>query len=103
MKIFVYIIIRIYDYMYVLYVIKPIIVINLIDIDGAFFGPTFPNLFFMTYEDDVPEPVAEQVCFDIYIYVYIYIYMYIYTHFLCIYMHEYIYTCIYVYVYIHDL
>jgi len=29
-------------------------------IDGAFFGPTFPNLFFMTYEDDVPEPVAEQ-------------------------------------------
>lgn len=35
------------------------------DIDGAFFGPTFPNLFFMTYEDVVPEPVAEQVrhCF----------------------------------------
>ena len=29
-------------------------------IDGAFFGPTFPNLFFMTYEDLVPEPVAEQ-------------------------------------------
>ena len=34
------------------------------DIDGAFFGPTFPNLFFMTYEDIVPEPVAEQVIFD---------------------------------------
>ena len=33
------------------------------DIDGAFFGPTFPNLFFMTYEDIVPEPVAEQVNF----------------------------------------
>jgi hypothetical protein len=32
------------------------------DIDGAFFGPTFPNLFFMTYEDVVPEPVTEQVC-----------------------------------------
>jgi Casein kinase II regulatory subunit len=31
------------------------------DIDGAFFGPTFPNLFFMTYEEVVPEPVAEQV------------------------------------------
>ena len=28
-------------------------------IDGAFFGPTFPNLFFMTYEDLVPEPVSE--------------------------------------------
>ena len=30
------------------------------DIDGAFFGPTFPNLFFMTYEDLVPGPAMEQ-------------------------------------------
>jgi hypothetical protein len=31
----------------------------LIDIDGAFFGPTFPALFFMTYENQVPEPAIE--------------------------------------------
>ncbi len=29
-------------------------------IDGAFFGPTFPNLFFMSYENLVPEPAVEQ-------------------------------------------
>lgn len=29
-------------------------------IDGAFFGPTFPNLFFMTYENLVPGPAMEQ-------------------------------------------
>jgi len=29
-------------------------------LDGAFFGPTFPNLFFMTYEGLAPEPASEQ-------------------------------------------
>ena len=29
-------------------------------VDGAFFGPTFPNLFFMTYEDLVPEKSNEE-------------------------------------------
>lgn len=29
-------------------------------LDGAFFGPTFPNLFFMTYEGLAPEPATEQ-------------------------------------------
>ena len=33
--------------------------LNRIDIDGAFFGPTFPALFFMTYENQVPEPAIE--------------------------------------------
>ena len=28
-------------------------------IDGAFFGPTFPHIFFMTFDDTVPEPTAE--------------------------------------------
>ena len=28
-------------------------------IDGAFFGPTFPSLFFMTYEDLVPAKTSE--------------------------------------------
>jgi hypothetical protein len=28
-------------------------------LDGAYFGPTFPNLFFMTYEELVPEPFSE--------------------------------------------
>jgi casein kinase II subunit beta len=28
-------------------------------IDGSYFGTTFPNLFFMTYEDLVPEPAVE--------------------------------------------
>ena len=29
------------------------------DIDGAFFGPTFPNLFFMTFTDLIPENKVE--------------------------------------------
>ena len=28
-------------------------------LDGAYFGPTFPNIFFMTYEELVPEPFSE--------------------------------------------
>ncbi len=30
-----------------------------INIDGAFFGPTFPNLFFMTFTDLIPENKVE--------------------------------------------
>jgi hypothetical protein len=29
------------------------------DIDGSFFGPTFPNLFFMTFTDLIPENKVE--------------------------------------------
>lgn len=29
-------------------------------IDGAFFGPTFPHIFFMSFEDSVPESATEQ-------------------------------------------
>ena len=29
-------------------------------LDGAFFGPTFPHLFFMTFEDEVPRADPEK-------------------------------------------